>query len=284
MTNIFDKIIEYIKKDEEKAISIFSIIGCIIALIVVLVMWVSSFISLREGKINKYIPANYTRYALDNYASQLPGLLRTSNADNLFKRLNIDYVADNNIDDGNYKKFFLENNFIGNAIEVVSSNVLYQSGNLVVYRFEYKNYNEFKYINIIETRPFEYTISFNDYSELYQLNDTYRGNSEKVSYEVSLVNYDSNSVRYLIRLENLNPENLYINFNDLNTFTLIMATERVPLNSVVAQNINEIVTNGTVARELNFTLPKDKTILDIQGISINNVKIGEKETSINIEF
>ena len=53
-------------------------------------MWVSSFISLREGKINKYIPANYTRYALDNYASQLPGLLRTSNADNLFKRLNIE--------------------------------------------------------------------------------------------------------------------------------------------------------------------------------------------------
>ena len=178
-----------------------------------------------------------------------------------------------------------KNNYIGNSVEIISSDCI-QNSEIYVFRYYYKNYNDYKYVNVIEREPNIYTITFDqDIEYLGEYNkEIYTGMNNNVECEASLIDIGNNFLKYNIKITN-NNNNLTatIDMNDVTTFCLFGDDFQTPVSSVTTTSIEELTKNSSVNMELYFNISQEERDM-CKGIRINNVNIGEEYFDIDIFF
>lgn len=265
---------EFIKENEENVISIVTIIIIIITIIIIIIMWILAFSNNNyEQPLNTYEQVNYVEEKTQQYQNIILNLLNTRNVEKLYSNMDLEYLNKNNINEDNVRNYLLTNNLIGNSIEIVSA-TNFSEGEVYIFRFYYKNYNDYKYVNIIEHSPDDYTISFEQEEIDSNTQISYHGTNNEVSCDLIVLEQTNDYVRYKIRITNNNSLDLHIDFNDINTFTLIGDNFSIPVASVVAEDISDLTQGSSVSKELYFSISSEQlnscNYLGVRNLTINN--------------
>lgn len=269
---------------------------CTIIFIVILVisLIVSLFFIWRKKEdsgITSYTYLGFEEEVVSMYQKQLQILLKENNVRLLAQKLDEQFLADAKLSRDNLisLKQYLKNNALyslnRNAVVnyTVSAN---EDTGLVVYRFKYYNLdNKLRYVNLIETEPYVYTISFENEYTYTSAKKSVIDLIDGVKFELSLQESKENSLKYNAKITNTGNEKAKFDFNNVSSVELILKDgSKIKLSSVVASNDDYVLNKDSyINQELFFALPLDRQG-EIKSIIFYNVLIGENKTNLEIKF
>ena len=276
---------DFLKENEENVISFVTILIIIIGIIVVLCTFIISFSDNEEDEIiNKISPYSYTENMIIEYENIVKNLLNARNTEELYNKLDANYITKNNLNQENVKSFLIDNGLVGNSVAIISSEV-FQQDEIYIFRYYYKNYSDNKYVNVIELSPNEYYISFDQ--EIGDINTSqirYSSDIDNIYFDLSLVEKSEDSVKFLIKVLNQGEFDVFVDFNDINTFSLIKENGDIyKLSGVVAQDNNLIQPNSSITPELYFSI-NSEDYNECIGMQVLNININGENKDIIIEF
>ena len=275
---------DFFKKNEENAVSFITIAIVIIAIIAIVIIFIFNINDKEETRINRISKVNYAEVVGQEYAAMLPNILSIRNSESLYEKMNESYVKKYNLTKDNIKSFLLENNMIGNDINVISYDS-YSNDGVVVFRYYYKNYSNYRYVNVIETNPGIYTISFEqDLNNIDTTSRTYKGALEGIDFELRLIEKNEESVRFVLNVANNSNNDVFIDFNDINTFSLINNDgTQYKVSGIVAEDIGDLHPKSTITRELFFSI-NSQDYKNCRGLQVLNIRINGENKALVIEF
>lgn len=276
---------DFLKENEENVISFVTILIIIIGIIVVLCTFIISFSDNEEDEIiNKISPYSYTENMIIEYENIVKNLLNARNTKELYNKLDSNYITKNNLNQENVKSFLIDNGLVGNSVAIISSEV-FQQDEIYIFRYYYKNYSDNKYVNVIEISPNEYYISFDQEIEDIDMSQIrYSSDIDNIYFDLSLVEKNEDSVKFLLKVLNQGEFDVFVDFNDINTFSLIKENGDIyKLSGVVAQDNNLIQPNSSITRELYFSI-NSEDYNECIGMQVLNININGENKDIIIEF
>lgn len=278
------------KNDKVFLIMVFFIIAVIISLIVSLFFIWSG--KSEDSGITKYSYTGFEDKVVTMYQKQMQILLKQSNVKLLAEKLDEEFLSNNNLSRDNldaltnylnYKGLLSKNRAsITNYTTSTNSNT-----GVVVYRFKYYNSNGFtRYVNLIETQPYVYTLSFDEVSTITSAKRNVIDSSNKIKFELNLQESTTNSLKYNLKITNENERIVKFDFNNVSSVELqLNSGKTIKLSSVIASSEEdfELTKNSYLNQELFFDINLEEQG-NIKAILFYNVLIGETNKNIKIDF
>lgn len=276
-----------IEKKEKILIYFVVILISIILLLVIIMIWkpmVSKSINYNYYDNN----INYNDEMINYYKNYMNEILKVTNFDKLYNKLDSEYVDSLGLDnEEDVKEFLRENNMISMKYEV--NNVeLYESDNndnlfLVTYTVSERQ----KYVYIIESSPYNFTLSFNTDNNLKDLLSD-RINIHKtiddVKYDLEVIESTKDQIRIKITITNNSNQSITYDFSNLNSFQLKYGNDNYINMAAIANSstVNyEILPKSSKSIETLFNLSFANQV-NINGARLNNVKINNDTYTIDI--
>lgn len=285
--------------------TLFIVVYAILAIIVLLFIW---WPKDRLNNVNgnfKYSDVDEEQMAIDIYKTELTPLLSKKNMDKLYEKLNYNYMAQNSITKDNYKSFLETCNYISDSVNIIECSVSRQGNDIYIYKFKYSSNNEIHYVNLIESFPYEYSLSFeqdtipivdntssisnienNSKSEETSNNsNTKTSVIDDIVYEIKVNTIRDNGISYTLKITNNSDKNAEYNFDNITNVSAIMSDGKIAnMGGTVISSEEDIVTpNGSLEKDLFFAISSQDQY-KIKTIRILNAKIGEEKKTINISM
>ncbi len=285
--------------------TLFIVVYAILAIIVLLFIW------WPKDKLNnvngnfKYSDVDEEQMAIDIYKTELTPLLSKKNMDKLYEKLNYNYMAQNSITKDNYKSFLETCNYISDSVNIIECSVSRQGNDIYIYKFKYSSNNEIHYVNLIESFPYEYSLSFeqdtipivdntssisnieNNSKSEETLNNSNTKTSviDDIVYEIKVNTIRDNGISYTLKITNNSDKNAEYNFDNITNVSAIMSDGKIAnMGGTVISSEEDIVTpNGSLEKDLFFAISSQDQY-KIKTIRILNAKIGEEKKTINISM
>ena len=286
--------------DSNKKTFNFSILFIVVYGILVLLALIWIWFPKNKKQSNvalKYDVIDSNQKAIDIYTVKLKELLSKGNLEELYSRLDLNYVMENNITKDNYQDFLEQRGYISDKINIISSTVNVQENDTYVYRFLYSNgVKKNNYVNVIETEPYKYTLSFEqeEIPNISKTNGQNTGNlevsessSDKVTiiddikYSVSKKTIRENGITYLLRITNNGDEE--VRFDNVTNVSVVLdnGKEAYLGGAVMTSDEDNISPKGWLEKELFFSV-RSTDQNRIKCIKIKNVRIGDNKKTIKI--
>ena len=265
-------------------------------LVIIYIWWPKGNSSIVSNSKFTYEDIDEKEKAIDIYKTKIIPLLAEKDLNQLYQKLNEEYKSEKNITEKNYQAFLEESGFISNnGISVGECTVNIQKADVYVYRFNYTCNNVSKYVNVIETKPYEYTLSF-EQNSIPIVNNTYTETNEgtissstkttiidNIKYEVTKTILRENGITYTLKITNNSDKNVEYNFDNITNVTAIMSDgKRANMGGTVISADEDILTPGSsLEKELFFAVSsqdQDK----IKTIRLQQVKIGDESKTVSI--
>lgn len=264
-------------KEEKEKIYIYSIIivTAIIVVLVIAIIW-NPMIKNKET-INTYddsityestMKQYYKKYVADN--------LRIDRFDELYSRIDNDYLNSIGLTDEDEVKEYLKQNKIISMTYEINNIEMFISDSKHMFLITYTIENNQKYIIIEEEKPYNFKISFvknNNLSEL--LSKTNISNTiEDVEYDMCTIDSTRNSIRMKLTIKNNSNKTYQYDFSNLNYLQLKYGNDEYVNMAAIANSstVNYAITPGSEKSiEVLFNLSLSDQ-LNISGFKLNNVK------------
>lgn len=271
----------YISNDEKKIIYPLIALILLVLIIVIVIIWIPS----DKSKNNINVLENSDDYAQvqkDKYFNILKNLLKEYNFENLYEKIDLDWLSSEGIENKeDLKAYLLKNYFITSSdVNIVNSEV-FSSDEIYVFKYTIDTNGVQKNVIINETKPFEYTVSFEQQNVSALSNRKYTYESDNVVYDVDTVYVGDNIVQYSINVKN-NSEDLY-NWimNDASKVQLVLTGETsinaTDITSVGMSSIN-LSKGGELSFKVTFNIPFEKqssiTSIKFTNLYKNNMDYG----------
>ena len=280
--------------DSNKKTFNFSILFIVVYGILVLLALIWIWFPKNKKQSNvalKYDVIDSNQKAIDIYTVKLKKLLSKGNLEELYSRLDLNYVMENNITKDNYQDFLEQRGYISDKINIISSTVNVQENDTYVYRFLYSNgVKKNNYVNVIETEPYKYTLSF-EQEEIPNISKTNgsESSSDKVTiiddikYSVSKKTIRENGITYLLRITNNGDEEVRYKFDNVTNVSVVLdnGKEAYLGGAVMTSDEDNISPKGWLEKELFFSV-RSTDQNRIKCIKIKNVRIGDNKKTIKI--
>ena len=265
-------------------------------LVIIYIWWPKGNSSIVSNSKFTYEDIDEKEKAIDIYKTKIIPLLAEKDLNQLYQKLNEEYKSEKNITEKNYQAFLEESGFISNnGISVGECTVNIQKADVYVYRFNYTCNNVLKYVNVIETKPYEYTLSF-EQDKIPIVNNTYTETNEgtissstktsiidNIKYEVTKTTLRENGITYTLKITNNSDKNVEYNFDNITNVTAIMSDgKRANMGGTVISADEDILTPGSsLEKELFFAISSQDQN-KIKTIRLQQVKIGDESKTVSI--
>lgn len=265
-------------------------------LVIIYIWWPKGNDSIVSNSKFTYEDIDEKEKAIDIYKTKIISLLAEKDLNQLYQKLNEEYKSEKNITEKNYQVFLEEAGFISNnGISVGECTVNIQKADVYVYRFNYTCNNVSKYVNVIETKPYEYTLSF-EQNSIPIVNNTYTETNEgtissstkttiidNIKYEVTKTILRENGITYTLKITNNSDKNVEYNFDNITNVTAIMSDgKRANMGGTVISADEDILTPGSsLEKELFFAISSQDQN-KIKTIRLQQVKIGDESKTVSI--
>lgn len=265
-------------------------------LVIIYIWWPKGNSSIVSNSKFTYEDVDEKEKAIELYRIKIMSLLTEKDLDQLYEKLDDDYKAEKNINEKNYQAFLEDSGFISNkGISIGECTVNIQKEDVYVYRFNYTCNNNSRFVNVIETKPYEYTLSF-EQDKIPIVNNTYTETNEgtissstktsiidNIKYEVTKTTLRENGITYTLKITNNSDKNVEYNFDNITNVTAIMSDgKRANMGGTVISADEDILTPGSsLEKELFFAVSsqdQDK----IKTIRLQQVKIGDESKTVSI--
>lgn len=290
------------------------VIGCIIIFILVVLiiyiinLWINPKIEVytangekNEKDLNSSGINSYSSYVdldtdddiylevKDKYFEDVERLTNISNIDELYNKMDQNFLKSNNLNRNNFEEYLIQNKLIGELPAVVSMQYSIQENNVCVYRITYINYMEdrkyYRYINFIETKPYEYTVDFNQEEIPTVVDHSYIVEKNGLIFEIKELYRTSTDIGYKVKITNNNEYNVKFDFNTINSVELKMEDGGTSKQStaILSSTNYEIPKNSFFVKNLFFPIDMQYQG-NISGMIFYSVLCGDVEQSISIDF
>lgn len=266
-------------------------------LVIIYIWWPKGNDSIVSNSKFTYEDIDEKKKAIDIYKTKIMTFLTENDLEQLYQKLDEDYKAEKNITEKNYQAFLEESGFISkNGISIGECTVNIQKDDVYVYRFKYTCNNVSKYVNVIETKPYEYTLSF-EQNSIPIVNNTYTETNEgtissstkttiidNIKYEVTKNTLRENGITYTLKITNNSDKNVEYNFDNITNVTAIMSDgKRANMGGAVISADEDILTPGSsLEKELFFAISSQDQN-KIKTIRLQQVKIGDERKTVSID-
>lgn len=265
-------------------------------LVIIYIWWPKGNDSIVSNSKFTYEDIDEKEKAIDIYKTKIMTFLTENDLEQLYQKLDEDYKVEKNITEKNYQAFLEESGFISkNGISIGECTVNIQKDDVYVYRFKYTCNNVLKYVNVIETKPYEYTLSF-EQNSIPIVNNTYTETNEgtissstkttiidNIKYEVTKTILRENGITYTLKITNNSDKNVEYNFDNITNVTAIMSDgKRANMGGAVISADEDILTPGSsLEKELFFAISSQDQN-KIKTIRLQQVKIGDERKTVSI--
>lgn len=279
---------------------LFVVVYVVLALIILAWIWWPSDSKTPNTKF-KYEDVDEGKKALNIYTSKIKSLLAENDLPFLYSKLDANYKSQYNINENNYVIFLEQANYISKNINITDATINIQDNDVYVYRFTYTCNNRKCYVNLIETKPYEYTLSFEQETIPIANNSSNDGNGnnignsnsnvtktttiDDIKYEVSKTTIRENGITYTLKITNNSDKDVYYNFDNITNVSVIMGDGKIANlgGAVISSDEDSLTPNSYLEKELFF--PVSSTDQNkIKTIRIQNVKIGDEKKTVNISI
>ncbi len=232
---------------------------------------------------------NFKEKTFNLYKSEVKRLLMPINTKQLYEKLDKDYLNKNNLNSDNIAKFLNDNNLLSNNIDF-RNYIAIENGDTYIYRIMYNTFDDRNrilsscVINLIEEKPFSYTLSFeSDSLDILKHNVT--RTVEGINFSIKNVENTKNSAKFEIIIKNTNEKDIELNFDDVNNVMLVLKNgNQIKMSAAVISADEDVLTKGSsVEKEAFFNVNLEEQGL-IKAIKFNKVKVNGKEQNITVEF
>lgn len=265
-------------------------------LVIIYIWWPKGNSSIVSNSKFTYEDVDEKEKAIELYRIKIMSLLTEKDLDQLYEKLDDDYKSEKNINEKNYQAFLEDSGFISNnGISVGECTVNIQKADVYVYRFNYTCNNVLKYVNVIETKPYEYTLSF-EQNSIPIVNNTYTETNEgtissstkttiidNIKYEVTKTILRENGITYTLKIINNSDKNVEYNFDNITNVTAIMSDgKRANMGGTVISADEDILTPGSFLEKELFFAISSQDQNKIKTIRLQQVKIGDERKTVSI--
>lgn len=286
---------------KKNKLAFYSIIVIIVFILLIaislVVVWTpkkSTSVESLDGRKNVYSYIDNTDFqdkTFQLYKSEVDRLLMPVNVEQLYEKTNKEFLSKYKLTKENYKSYLEENKLLSNDIEFTSYSVV-KSGDTYIYRAVYdivvKNSEdvlvEGNIINIIEEKPYVYTLSFEKESLEVLKHETSK-TIDGIKFEIKNVANQSNSAKFEIKITNNNDKDVLVDFDDINNVVIGLENgKQIKMAATIISAEEEILTKGSSLKKEAFFNVSLKEQGLIRYIKFNKVTIGSEEKSIKVEF
>lgn len=281
--------------EKDKIVTRMSILCVTVISLIVIIVLINIWAPSKSTK-NKNLSFTYNdeiEYKKKGYMAiynDVRSMLFESNVSTLYEKMDQDFLNENLLTKDNFKDYLIKNNLIGKNIKFISYNY-YEGSENVTYIVKYSltdstGTTQTKTINIIESSPYDYTLSFDTYSIPTKDNLDINVTVEGLEIKVSLIERRENYIKLALTISNVSENTVNIDFRDLNTVYLQLSNNRDVKQTgiVTSDSANIILNNGSyVNRELTFNVNLDNQSL-IKSMVFSNIKINSKTKTIKVDF
>ncbi len=241
--------------------------------------------------INKYTDPSIENNEVEtvsDYFNQVKELLVVSNYDALFEKVDKNYLTSKGFDKNSLYDYLIKNNLIGNSSdEIVQLSIqsASQENNVTIYRIKYKMKYYIGYVNLIETFPYEYTISFLQDTIPTVVDHNYTRTVNGITFEITERIRREGSITYRVKITNNNEEKVEFNFNTIANVGLVINN-----NSVIKQTSTSLSSRkGELTKESylvkNMYFPINMQYQNnVTAMIFYNVKIGNNTNDLIVKF
>ncbi len=262
--------------DDEKKLAYPAIlIVAIIVILMIVIIWIPKKVNVIEANINR-TPSNFDYVELNQkkYENMLKRLLRIPFFDELYEKIDDDWISNGNFKEKDEVKDWLISNSILSSKEINIEDIeVYASESLYIFKYIIDNNGEKVSILVNEYTPSKYTISFekNNFNSLS--NKEYNYETDKVVYNIKLAYVGSNIVQYDVSITNSSTDTYEWILNDYNDVKL----ELNDGTGILCSNITTFGSNsvflgpeGKISFKINFNVNLDKLSL-VKAINFGNI-------------
>ena len=210
----------------------------------------------------------YKKYVADN--------LRIDRFDELYSRIDNDYLNSIGLTDEDEVKEYLKQNKIISMTYEINNIEMFISDSKHMFLITYTIENNQKYIIIEEEKPYNFKISFvknNNLSELLSKTNISK-TVEDVEYDMCTIDSTRNSIRMKLTIKNNSNKTYEYDFSNLNYLQLKYGNDEYVNMAAIANSstVNYAITPGSEKSiEVLFNLSLSDQ-LNISGFKLNNVK------------
>lgn len=234
----------------------------------------ASYTEITQSQVDKKVMKQYMDNLILAYSTYDIDYLFDICEDNFLKQEIGDIKA--------YQKYLEEEGMFTTDIHV-NSVTKYVEGTNVVYAFNVSFQGIEKRINIIETYGENIQITYGEY---YSKKDIEKKvESGDVQYNIKKIYRNINSLEMILEISNGSSEDVFIPCENSTNVRLILENNNVlVLNNIKTYGEDKVLSAGnTIEKKLIFNISLDKQT-EIQKLELLNIKIGEKNQKISIDF
>jgi hypothetical protein len=266
-----------------------TVILTILAFIVYLAIYIYILVVIWAPKttseVIKYSDINFEDNVRGMYIGELKGLLMPKNIDKLYSKLDSEYITKNGFTKDTFYNYATTKRLLNTNAVFYEYQVATQ-GDTYVYIFKYRSNGFERVVNLIETKPYEYTLSFDQDSvpSIGQVSAV-KFNSD-MKFEVTTLESKKDSIKYELKITNNGTKEADFDFLDINSILLVKSNgNTVSLAAVVASSDNEglLPANSTITRELFYSVDLQEQG-SLKGLIFKDVLIDGNKQDIEIDF
>lgn len=247
--------------------------------------------------IDKYTQntsSNVIEETQSSYFQELENILKIDNIDSLYSKMNIEFLTKNGLNENNFKEYVLKNEYVGKFPASTSLTYSIQRDGSYVYRFKcFRDDRTSFYVNLIETKPFEYTLDFSqekiptlDVGKYYDYNYDYN-----LEFEVTELERTEDSIAYQLKVTNNGDREIEFYLNNITDMALEIESDTnaktdgyvKQSSSVLSSRKYKISKNSYFIKKLYFPLDMQYHS-KVKGMIFYNVRIEDINKDIQITF
>ena len=218
------------------------IIVIVIALIITIIkIWTPTN---KNTEITSYTYNGFENEIIMYYTKQLEKILKKDNSKILISKLDNEYLNSINLknnDNNEIIKYLEKEQLLSDYPKIINYTVSSNTTTGVyVYNFTYNTNGLNKKVYLIETKPYVYTISFNqEYSPTTALKDIVE-TKNNIKFEISVKETTNESIKYNAKITNNNSNNIKFDFNNVASVELTVDDgSKIKVAGVIATNEND---------------------------------------------
>ena len=276
------------EKDLTRLYVLVAVIVTIVVLVVIIFIW---FPKSGDSKdIYRYTVADdYKEQGYNAIYSSVRSLLYTSNVDSLYKKMDTSFLSEKGLNEQNFKNYMIANNLIGDSVTLKNYSVL-EEGDTVIYRLNYVVSGNFgqksNVVNIIETYPYEYTLSFEQDSIPITSSNDKTIEDEGIRFEVKITERKNNQIKYNVKITNLYNTSVKFDFTNANNVYLKLSDGSViKQTSIITSDDNNVnlEKDSYITKEFVFNISLENQS-NIKSLVFTSINVDENSKDVIISF
>lgn len=274
-------------QENRKIVIIFGIVYIIVMIFVITYIWSPKTYKSKQSsdivKYEQYDETGVQNKAMQDYVNDIAYSFMLGEYDQLVEKVSDDYLEYNGLTKNEMINELKNSGYTSYSTQITSL-TQYDLGNIYVYRGELTNGKKMRYINIIETYPYEYTITFDDFYKYSS--DVVSKTTEGIKFDILTSFNNISYIEYKIKVTNEDNDLVKMNLNSEDYVYIELTdgtTGKVSYTAVEGKDYTTLSKGSSVVRILMFRVPLQSQE-SIEKIVFKDVDMGQTEQDIELNI